>query len=98
MVELERSKCMVKASCNAKFPSPRFGVRASSFSSNYGFYAEIPDLVAKRRRKTSVFAFRQKVRQGKTLARSFRRQPLLTNNGCKASQLTSADTVAHSVT
>jgi hypothetical protein len=38
---------MVKASCNAKFPSPRFGGRASSFSSNYGFYAEIPGLVPK---------------------------------------------------
>jgi hypothetical protein len=47
MVELERSKCMVKARCYAKFLSPSFGGSAASFSGNYGFYAEIPGLMAK---------------------------------------------------
>jgi len=47
MVELERSKCMVKARCYAKFLSPSFGRSAASFSGNYGFYAEIPGLMAK---------------------------------------------------
>jgi len=47
MVDLERSKCMVKASCYAKFLSPSFGGSAASFSGNYSFYAEIPGLMAK---------------------------------------------------
>ena len=38
---------MVKARCYAKFLSPSFGGSAASFSGNYGFYAEIPGLMAK---------------------------------------------------
>ena len=37
---------MVKARCYAKFLSPSFGGSAASFSGNYGFYAEIPGLMA----------------------------------------------------
>jgi hypothetical protein len=46
MVELERSKCMVKARCYAKSLPSSFGGSAFSFSGNYGFYVEIPDLMA----------------------------------------------------
>ena len=37
---------MVKARCYAKFLSPSFGGSAASFSGNYGFYVEIPGLMA----------------------------------------------------
>src|SRR5258707_1106365 len=72
MGELERSKCMVKASCYTKFLPPSFGGLAAGFSSNYGFYAKIPSLMAPRQRKTSGLRIPTKEVPGKTLARSFR--------------------------
>jgi hypothetical protein len=84
---------MVEASCYAKFPPPRFGGRASSFSSNYGFYAEIPDLVAQGGEKRRCSHPDKRFEKEKLSHGSFRRQPLLkwlllTNNGCKGSQMT----------
>ncbi len=51
---------MVKASCYTKFLHPRFGELAAGFSSNYGFYAEIPDLMAPggEKRRTHVRGYR----------------------------------------
>jgi hypothetical protein len=60
MVELERSKCMVKARCYAKFLPPSFGGSAASFSGNYGFYAEIHGLTAQGGEKLGVFTSRIK--------------------------------------
>jgi hypothetical protein len=72
MVELERSKCMVKARCYAKFLSPSFGGSAASFSGNYGFYAEIPDLMAKAAKNVGGSSHLDKRGpKGKTLAGSF---------------------------
>ena len=62
---------MVKASCYAKFLSPSFGGSAASFSGNYGFYAEIPDLMAKAAKNVGGSSHLDKGPKGKTLAGSF---------------------------
>ena len=49
---------MAKARCYAEFLPPSFGGSAASFSGNYGFYAEIPGLMARESEKRRVFASR----------------------------------------
>jgi hypothetical protein len=87
MVELERSKCMVKARCNAKSLPSSFGGSAFSFSGNYGFYVEILNLMAKGGENVGSSHPDKRGPKGKSPGRSFRKAAFsekgsyLPNNG-----------------